>query len=88
MSTEKISLPDPTRPQGVPFSLDSLSSISTDPLVRSGAPVIPGTRFPVAVLLFNLAEGDLNLREICDEYGQDYEAAKDIMVEIAGLFVV
>ncbi len=88
MSTEKTSLPDPTRSQKVPFSLDSLSSISIDPMVRSGAPVIPGTRFPVAVLLFNLAEGDLSLREICDEYEQDYEAAKDIMAEIAGLFVV
>ncbi len=42
-------------------------SISVDPKVRFGKPVIKGTRIPVDLILGKLA-GGMTYEEICEEY--------------------
>ncbi len=66
---------------------NSLDSVTVDPLVRSGAPVIPGTRFPVAQLLLEVAEGKGSLETICSEYGLVLRDVRAIFAEIGTAFI-
>lgn len=42
-------------------------SITVDPQIHHGAPVITGTRMPVSILVGSLASG-MNLEEVAQEY--------------------
>jgi len=56
--------------------------VTSDPQIRGGEPVIAGTRFPVAQLLAELAEGR-PLWDIADDYDLDLGTAKAVLRELA-----
>ncbi len=56
--------------------------IVRDPAVRSGQPVLDGTRFPIALILAELAEGR-TVRWIAESYSQDLDAVVGAVKEIA-----
>jgi len=50
--------------------------VEVDPDRASGRPVLRGTRFPVAQLLAELADGGFSLGEIATDYELDYQEAQ------------
>ena len=59
-----------------------MSSISRDPNVRSGVTTLRGTRFPVSMILGQLAEGQ-SAEEIVDDFSLDLDLVKGALSDLA-----
>lgn len=56
-----------------------------DPDRRSGQPVLPGTRFPVASILAELSEG-VSIDEIAGSFDLDKQAIESFVMAVANAF--
>lgn len=73
------------RPTGCPVPREEgafLNPITTDPMIRSGQPVLTGTRFPVSLILMDLAAGS-TVSQIADDMSLDRELIVDALFHIA-----
>ena len=59
--------------------------VELNPGVMGGMPVVKDTRFPLARVFAELADG-LSVAEIADDYSVDEEVLKQIMDAFAGYF--
>lgn len=69
--------------RGEVFALPDLPGIEVDPLRRSGVPVLAGTRFTVAQLLAELAEGNRSLNQIAFDFDLPYSTARLALESLA-----
>lgn len=67
------------------IDLKRCPSIEIDPNRHSGKPVLKGTRFPVAQILAELAEGDVTLKRVCEDFNQSEDTVRQAMVELSAL---
>ncbi len=65
------------------IDLAKVQSIWIDPERMSGAPCIRGTRFPVAQLLAELAEGDYTVIGLAAEFDLDRKAMAAVLDELS-----
>lgn len=68
------------------FHLHGSQAITNNPGIRSGQPILTGTRFPVAILLAELAEGEHTLDEIAEDYSLDPATCRLALEELARAF--
>ncbi len=62
-----------------------MKSIMSDPDICSGSPVLTGTRFPVQLILTNLAVG-MTVNEIADDCSLDRDLVRQAVLEINDYF--
>lgn len=67
--------------------LAEMKSLEIDPDRRGGVPCLPGTRFTVAQVLAELADGD-SVSELVDNLDLDEKSIKDFLNELANMFNV
>jgi len=59
-----------------------VKAITQDREIRSGVPCITGTRFPLSRLLAEML-GGRGLRDVCEDFSQDYGKAANALNELA-----
>ena len=65
------------------IDIAAMPSIQVDPEKRHGEPCLPGTRFPVARVLAELAEGDYTVIGLAAEYDLDRTALAAVLHDLA-----
>lgn len=86
MTTEPISSPQAMTPrldQWLAVRLQHATqalgeSVEVNPAIRGGIPVVRGTRFPVARVLAELADG-LSLSQIADDFDLDISTLRQVV---------
>jgi uncharacterized protein (DUF433 family) len=61
----------------------TFETITIDPDIRSGEPVIKGTRFPVSQLLTELATSEYTLADLARNFNLDQSALTAVLLELA-----
>ena len=69
------------------IDVSDIESVVINKSIRSGQPVVKGTRFPVARVLTELAAGG-NIDELAEDYNLDVHDLADMLNDLADKFEV
>ena len=65
--------------------IKNLEAVVVDPMIRSGQPVLKGTRMPISIILAELADGG-SVDTLAEDRDLDKEMLKELLEGLAIIF--